>query len=173
LALRKLSTSCTASSETSRYIFDLRPTSFDGDLGSTLRDLSREFQQDSGVETVVEIQGDFQGLPHEHEMAFYHIAHEALSNVRKHAGPNRVSVSLSCVEGRLTLEIRDDGAGFDVYRDVPEQHRGMRNMLSRARDIGAEFSVLSVPGQGTVIKAAMPRIATQRSTRAPPDRDAA
>jgi signal transduction histidine kinase len=154
------------------YIFDLRPTGFDGDLGSTLRDLSREFQQDSGVATVVEIDGDFQGLPHAHEMAFYHIAHEALSNVRKHAGPNQVSISLSCVEGQLTLEVRDDGAGFDAARALPQQHRGMRNMLSRARDIGAEFSVRSVPGEGTVITAAMPR-PTPLTRQAPPDRDAA
>jgi signal transduction histidine kinase len=54
-------------------------------------------------------------------------------------------------EGNLALEVRDDGAGFDTALELPEIHRGLRNMASRAGVVGADFEVESAPGQGTAI----------------------
>ncbi len=138
------------------YIFYLRPRQFGENLSQGLADLAREFRQDSQIRTVAEIVSEIPALNVEHAMALYHIAHEALSNARKHAHPECVTITLSLTTTHVTLEIKDDGCGFELDVDLPEQHRGLRNMYSRARNVGAGLDVRSAPGQGTTIRVELP-----------------
>lgn len=71
---------------------------------------------------------------------------EALTNVLKHAGARRVTVTLTTTEGRLHLQVEDDGRGLPCGR-LPNG-RGMANMQARAQALGARLDVVS-PGQGT------------------------
>ena len=138
------------------YIFDLRPRQFGDNLCQGLADLAREFRQDSQIRTEAEIVAELPSISADHAIALYHIAHEALSNARKHAHPQCVTVVLSLTESAIVLEIKDDGTGFDVGTDLPERHRGLRNMYSRARNIGAQLMVHTSPGDGTAIRVELP-----------------
>jgi len=79
-----------------------------------------------------------------------HIAREGLSNSLRHAHSNRIQLSLSTTEGRIRLEIRDNGRGFNVV-SVGQQGSGLRNITARAFQLGANLNVESKPGEGTSI----------------------
>lgn len=138
------------------YIFDLRPRQFAGDVRRALVDLGREFQENSAIQTEVCIVPELPELDHQTGIALYVITHEALSNTRKYAQASSVHIRLSLNEGSLCLQIRDDGRGFETSSEVPEEHRGLRNMASRASIVGAEVTVRSAPGQGTLIQVEVP-----------------
>ena len=80
------------------------------------------------------------------------LAMEALNNAVKHAGATAVSVSLVREDGTLTLQVRDDGAGFDVGQPRPG-HLGLHTMQERAAAAGATLRIDSVPGAGTTVTA--------------------
>jgi len=83
------------------------------------------------------------------------IAQEALNNVVKHASARRLEVQLDQTPGQIVMSIKDDGAGFDAQR--PRfGHFGMIGMAERAREIGANLSIDSKPGQGTTLSVVVP-----------------
>jgi PAS domain S-box-containing protein len=84
----------------------------------------------------------YQSNPHGRSMGL------GLSNIRKHAAAS-VLVSLSYLNGRGRLEVRDNGNGFNPTEQPPEGHYGMRNMTTRARAIGARLELTSAAGSGT------------------------
>lgn len=122
------------------------------DLQAGLADILARFQQQTGIETTLDIQGDGPPLPPEQQLQILFILQEALSNVRKHAGANKVGIRL-LNERDFNLEITDDGQGFDpdVMARQPEQHYGLRIMHERAERLQAQFDIASQPGQGTRI----------------------
>ena len=63
------------------------------------------------------------------------IANEALSNVARHAQATRVRLTAAVYDGRLCLEIQDNGRGLPVDYVVGY---GLRNMHDRARMLGGE-----------------------------------
>ncbi len=130
------------------YIFDLRPRQFSGSLGSALLDLLGEFERNTHIRAEADV-ADGVAVDAVVGNAIYHIAHEGLSNVQKHARAKtvRLRLTVSGDAGRLSLE--DDGRGFDPSRAIPEQHRGLRNMAARAHSVGAAFTVDAAPGRGT------------------------
>ena len=134
------------------YIFELRPRQFTGDLGQALMELGREFQENSSIETEVHVAPEMPQIEHQVGLAFYVIAHEALSNTRKYAQASKVSIRLFTEDGALCLHVHDNGRGFDTAVEAPEGHRGLRNMLSRASLAGAQLNIQSAPGQGTAIQ---------------------
>ena len=91
------------------------------------------------------------------EEHLYRLAQEALHNVVKHAGADRVRVRLEALEreGVLVLELTDDGVGFDTARAHPG-HLGLRTMEERARAIGGRLEIQSAPGAGTTVRVVVP-----------------
>ncbi|MBI3760843.1 MAG: sensor histidine kinase, partial [Chloroflexi bacterium] len=78
---------------------------------------------------------------------------EALSNTVRHARARQVKVTARRVEGRLKLNVEDDGVGLP--RD-PEAGYGLRNMRDRARLLGGTLEVTGPSGKGTTVKLDMP-----------------
>jgi signal transduction histidine kinase len=95
------------------------------------------------------------GLTSSQATQLLHIAKEAMSNSLRHAYASGLAVSLHPVGVGARLEIRDDGAGFDPDAVGGTGH-GLRNMTTRARDIGAELQIISAPGQGCRILVTVP-----------------
>ncbi|MGQ0837219.1 GAF domain-containing sensor histidine kinase [Actinokineospora sp.] len=96
-------------------------------------------------------------LPEHVEVALYRIAQEALQNVQKHAGAAAVRLVFEVEHSAARLEVRDDGAGFDV--DAPPSTSGgygLNSMAERAELIGGTLSVRSRPGSGTTVVAVVP-----------------
>ncbi len=99
-------------------------------------------------------------LPPETGAQVYRIAQEALTNIRKHAGANRVRIRMETTAGTLRLTIGDDGRGLapaphgDPAPDVPRY--GLRSMRERAESIGAVLDVADDPGGGVRVRLVLP-----------------
>lgn len=88
------------------------------------------------------------------KQALFRIAQEALHNVVKHAGASRVDLNLQESDGIITLEIRDNGRGFDATASFPG-HLGLTSMQERMERLGGQFYLTSEPGQGTAVTAVL------------------
>jgi signal transduction histidine kinase len=84
-------------------------------------------------------------------MCLFRVAQEALNNVTKPSGASRVFVNAIQTGDRLTLTVRDTGAGFDPALDVAGI--GLASMRERLRIVGGNLSVQSHPGGGTEVVA--------------------
>ncbi|AMV32448.1 Oxygen sensor histidine kinase NreB [Pirellula sp. SH-Sr6A] len=99
----------------------------------------------------VAIGGDHE-LPKEISLCIYRVAQEALRNIAKHAAVAEAKVSLQVSPSRLLLRVEDKGIGFDSESMRSQPGLGLSSMIERVRLIGAELTVLTSPGCGTVLK---------------------
>lgn len=114
-------------------------------------------QRRTGLPIHLEWQGFYRECAPEQALALYRILHEAVMNVRKHAGARQVQVQLDFGADQLHLMIRDDGRGFDLQEGLlKEKHIGLQSMRERAELAGGKFWVESQPGQGTVVHLILP-----------------
>jgi signal transduction histidine kinase len=95
------------------------------------------------------------------ERAAYFCCLEAMQNADKHAAAATATVVVISDDGALTLEVRDDGAGFDVER--VERGMGFVSMHDRLAAVGGRLSIVSSPGHGTRVRAVIPLSAAVRS----------
>jgi len=123
-------------------IFELRPESLEKQA-SALR-----ARHEVEVEAVL---CDEPNVPLEKKEALYRIAQEALQNTVKHAGATNVDLCVGRVDGSVTLDISDDGAGFDPTGAFPG-HLGLKSMRERAERLGGTLEIESTPGEGTRIR---------------------
>jgi signal transduction histidine kinase len=91
-------------------------------------------------------------LPEHVELTAYFVISEALTNVAKYASASRASVAVSKHDGRLTLEVSDDGVGG---ADM-EAGTGLRGLADRLEAIEGQLEIRSAPGGGTTLRATMP-----------------
>jgi signal transduction histidine kinase len=91
-------------------------------------------------------------LPEQVELAAYFVVSEALTNVAKHASATHASVTLTKSDGRLALEISDDGVG-GADSDLGT---GLRGLSDRLAAIEGQLEVDSEPGRGTTVRASIP-----------------
>jgi PAS domain S-box-containing protein len=138
------------------YIFDLRPREFVGTLPEALTNLAQEFSQNSQIKTETEL-SDAESVDVKTAVALYHIVHESLSNIQRHAHADNVVITLGFRDGMGHLEVRDNGVGFDTSKRIPARHRGLRNMAARAASISGKIAVESRPGRGTTLRVEFPK----------------
>ena len=93
-------------------------------------------------------------LTPELEGTAYRLLQEALTNVAKHADARRVEVYLTEVDGRLRIEVRDDGGGFDPAGET--SGFGLVGMHERVDLLQGALAIESEPGAGTVVRADLP-----------------
>ena len=97
------------------------------------------------------IDGTPRPLPTEVEVTLLRAAQASTENVLQHADASRVVVSVAFSDAEVTLDIADDGVGFDPD-DAPGQDSfGIRGITERAEAVGGVCVVESSPGDGTVI----------------------
>jgi signal transduction histidine kinase len=135
----------------------LRPAVLDAGLVAALDWLARGFRERSGL--AVEFQSnreEFEIAP-DRAAALYRVAHEALTNVRKHAREaGRVQMQLFAMADEVSLEISDDGPGFDTRTLGTGPGFGVRGMIERARGLGGWAEVSSSAGRGTTVMFSIP-----------------
>lgn len=91
-------------------------------------------------------------LPVDIEAAFYWVAREALNNTLKHASASQVYVRIQREHDIATLEIEDNGQGFDLDAAETKTGMGLSNMRERIEQIGGIFRMQTAPGKGTMIR---------------------
>ena len=136
-------------------IFELRPEALESEgLVSALEKQAAALRarHDIGVNTTL---GEEPAMPPETKEALYRIAQEALQNTVKHAGAANVHLNVSQANGTVTLDVSDDGGGFDPTRDFPG-HLGLRSMRERAERLGGTLRIESAPGEGTRVRVRVP-----------------
>lgn len=97
-------------------------------------------------------------LPTPYEVALLRIAQSALANTARHAAASRAEITLSFMDASVTLDVVDDGAGFEPgsVRPSSDGGFGLPAMRSRAESLGGTFTVESAPGQGTAVAVSLP-----------------
>ncbi len=97
-------------------------------------------------------------LPTPYEVALLRIAQSALANTVRHASASRAEITLSFMDASVTLDVVDDGQGFEPgsVRPSSEGGFGLPAMRSRAESLGGTFTVESAPGQGTAVAVSLP-----------------
>ena len=106
--------------------------------------------KDFPVPVQVTVAGD--QVPSPVAVVAYFVCAEALANVAKHAAAARVAVSVTARDGRVRVEIEDDGVGGAD----PGRGSGLRGLADRVETVGGTLQVVSVPGQGTRLAAEIP-----------------
>ncbi len=97
----------------------------------------------------------------------YHVAREALTNVRQHAHATSVEVELEYARDRFRLSIRDDGCGMDPQAAAEESsqgHFGITGMRERAQQLEAKIAIFSRESAGTEIELVVPAAAAYLPT---------
>ncbi|MCT4352138.1 sensor histidine kinase [Streptomyces sp. Je 1-79] len=97
-------------------------------------------------------------LPTPYEVALLRIAQSAFANTVRHASAARAEITLSFMDASVTLDVVDDGKGFDpaLLSSSAEGGFGLPAMRSRAESLGGTFTVESAPGQGTAVAVSLP-----------------
>lgn len=104
------------------------------------------------VELFLDVEDSFAALamPMEQRKDFYLIFKEAINNAAKYSAATQVWVKLSKAAPEITLEIKDNGKGFDLA--TAKNGNGLKNMVSRAERMKGKLQIDSVEGEGTVVK---------------------
>ncbi|MEO8120759.1 MAG: CHASE3 domain-containing protein [Rhodoferax sp.] len=138
-----------------RIIEDLRPSALSNlGLVATLEILAREFAEHSGV--AVHRALEPVELEPTAELMVYRLVQEAITNITKYARASQVWVSLATRDGQVSVSVRDDGVGFDTTVR-PSSVYGLVGMRFRVEAEGWTLTLVSAPGQGTLIEAKLPK----------------
>ena len=133
-------------------VFELRPPELEKDgLGGALRKhvevLRRLQQREIGLEIAAELPAD-----PSRDREVLRIAQEALQNALRHADAKHVSLRLSSDDGRLLLEVEDDGVGFEPDASgLRSRQLGLTSMEERSRRLGGRLEIDSERGSGTTV----------------------
>nr|WP_296071005.1 sensor histidine kinase [uncultured Actinoplanes sp.] len=148
--------------EARRSVRAMRPQTLDtAALPEAIGEVVTGWSELNGVTAELVTTGTARPLLPEIETTLLRTAQEALANVARHARAARVGLTLSYMEDMVTLDVRDDGAGFDP--SVPRDDRydggyGLAAMRERLSRIAGSLEVESEPGAGTALSACVPAI---------------
>ena len=134
-----------------RISLDLRPSTLDLGIVAALEWQAREFEKTTGVACIFRSAERDIELDPDHAAALFRIFQEALTNVAKHAGATRVTVTLRRQRQHLTLVIADNGRGMLPADRLKPHSFGLRGMSERARALGGTLSLSAAPGGGTMV----------------------
>ncbi|AWB82849.1 hypothetical protein C3B44_11350 [Corynebacterium yudongzhengii] len=92
------------------------------------------------------------------------VAQEALANALRHAEASRIAVTYVVLDDEITLDIVDDGRGFDpaATERTSEHGFGLRGLDARVRETGGVLTVESTPARGTAVAASFPLHASDK-----------
>ena len=141
------------------FISQLRPPLLDElGLDGAMEDAATNLRSTSDLQITTDLRARTDLLGDHQQTVVLRVTQEALQNVRKHAAASTVVVSTDLADDTWTLEIRDDGRGFDVGAVAARGRRnfGLQFMRERAELIDARLDVRSRPDGGTVVRLAIP-----------------
>jgi len=138
----------------------LRPAMLD-DLGlaPALQWLGREVSKTTPLNVEVKVEGDAAGLSEQARTGLFRVAQEALTNCVKHAGSANARVLLRESAAEVVLTVQDNGKGFTAGAT---SGIGLLGMRERIEELGGAFAVIASPGNGTMIRANLPKTAMER-----------
>jgi signal transduction histidine kinase len=134
-----------------RISLDLRPPMLDFGIVAALEWQVKEFEKQMGVSCSFSSSEKEIELSADHAIALFRIFQEALTNIAKHAGATRVSVTLARLRQHICLKISDNGGGVQPADRIKPGSFGLRGMSERARALGGTMALSRGPGGGTIV----------------------
>lgn len=139
---------------------DLRPPTLD-DLGllPTLTWHIQRYSAQTGMDVDIKHRGLRRRFPSNVEIAAYRIVQEALTNVARHAGVDKVTVHVwfNRKIKELCIQVEDQGSGFDYQAAIDDgRASGLIGMQERVVLLGGRLEINSAPGRGTALEATLP-----------------
>jgi two-component system sensor histidine kinase DegS len=143
------------------FITDLRPMMLD-DIGlfPTLRRYIENFQNESGIETKLDVMGSEGRLEPYIEVLIFRSLQEIIGNAARHNAdlPRKLKIEISIImEPKLIkVQVRDDGKGFDPSRAMSGRGLGLKLIKERVEMLGGYFNIESRIGSGTIVTFQIP-----------------
>lgn len=125
-------------------------------LASAMREDLAETARDAGWAASLIDNLDGERLPTDVETAVFRIFQESVANAARHARAPRVEVGLTRADGWVTLDVRDDGVGFEPTLARTRGGLGLTSMVERAQLLGGTCTIDSHPNRGTRVTARLP-----------------
>ncbi|WP_066942400.1 sensor histidine kinase [Microtetraspora fusca] len=143
--------------EARRFVRDLQPPGLvDVSLPEALARLCASAGDAAGSRVRFRQEGGPYALEPDVQAALLRVAQGALANVRDHSRAGTATVTLSYLDGEVTLDVFDDGVGFAAPTPAPGRGYGLRAMRDRLAEVNGVLVVESVPGEGTAVAATVP-----------------
>lgn len=144
--------------EARQALTDLRQDSFEHGLSGALSELAKTVSVDKGTSVNLEVAGPETRFPESINRTLLLVAREAIRNALTHAEPTTVMVRLLFTRSAVSLEVHDNGRGFepDAGGLAAEGHFGILGMRERMEQIGGSLEVTSSLGVGTTVLARLP-----------------
>ncbi|OLT28042.1 hypothetical protein BJF79_42110 [Actinomadura sp. CNU-125] len=152
--------------EARRSVHALRPRELEeAALPEALGEITQRWTAAHGVPAAFTATGTVRAMHPEVEGTLLRTAQEALVNVAKHAAASRVALTLSYMGDVVTLDVRDDGAGFvpDRVRPTAAGGHGLAAMRRRVARVAGRLEIESAPGAGTALSACVPAVPAEAS----------
>ena len=132
-------------------VLNLRPPALDQGLGAAIAWLADQFTQRSGIVCSVNLPVSEIALDELHAIALFRLLQEALTNIIRHSGASQAGIDLRECDGRLHLQVIDDGKGFLQTNVVAGRNFGLLGMRERVAMLGGRFEITGTEGVGTTI----------------------
>jgi signal transduction histidine kinase len=144
---------------------NLSPIQMETSLIRPLNELVRQFELRNGVRIQLACSSDVDSkLSDAARFELFRVIQQALDNIIAHAQALKVTISLQCVDDRISFEITDDGVGFtNTDRETAAHggHYGLISMNGRVTALGGELQITSSPGRGTTVSGWVPTRMTE------------
>ena len=142
-------------------VAELRPLVLDDlGIGPALRALAGQMGASSPADISLDLEFGYESgtasarLHADVEEATYRVVQESLNNAVKHSGARAISVSVAERDAEISIEVRDDGVGFDP--DALHAGFGLIGMRERLQLVGGRLRLDASPGGGTTVRATIP-----------------
>ncbi len=148
-----------------RIVRDLHPPTLGrSGLVSAVQEYMSNLERDNKISCHLDVRDMVENIDPGAERALYYVVREALTNVRKHAEASEVRVTMAVRNNDLTIEIADNGKGFNFqekYSETDLEHVGLRSMIERAKLLNGNVTIESASGKGTRTTLTVPISAIQ------------
>lgn len=115
-----------------------------------------EYLENTGLHTALELTGNPIELTREQDLLIYRVVQESIQNVLKHAEAKNLVLRFIYSDQSLTVQIQDDGKGFDTITAAESHSLGLRNINVRAGLLAGSAHIQSQPGKGSLLSVSIP-----------------
>ena len=142
---------------TRKIMTNLRPELLDLlGLIEAVKQYCNEFQERHKINCIFSCCITSLNLSSQQAVALFRMVQESLTNVAKHSKATQVNITLVYDDDKLTLEIIDNGVGFDENQKARSDSYGMIGMKERVFLLEGELSIISKPNEGTTVRIELP-----------------
>jgi PAS domain S-box-containing protein len=144
-------------------------------LRAALHWYAEGLKQRAGLDVVLDIQREMEGLSGDMELTIFRVVQECLTNIHRHSGSKSAQIRIACEGPNVVVEVADRGCGIAADRLKKIRAKGgvgLRGMRERVRQFAGEVRIESQEGVGTTIVVTLPQGAGGKTERTVADSQA-